>query len=87
MTTGRRRPTSPRAETASDKFPELTERQRQILTLVADHHTNPEIARRLQLRPKTVHNRVSNIFTKLLVSDRAQAIIRAQEAGMGQDRP
>jgi DNA-binding NarL/FixJ family response regulator len=37
--------------------------------------------------PKTVRNHVSNIFTKLQVSDRAQAIIRAQEAGMGQDRP
>ena len=78
--------TSPRRDGVRHA-PELTERERQILTVVADHHTNPEIARRLQLRRKTVHNHVSNIFTKLQVSDRAQAIIRAQEAGMGQDRP
>ena len=64
-------------------FPELTEREREILTLVAEYQTNPEIARRLHLTPKTVRNHVSNIFTKLHVADRAQAIIRAREVGLG----
>jgi DNA-binding NarL/FixJ family response regulator len=69
-----------------DAFPELTEREREILTLIARHETNPEIAKRLYLSPKTVRNHVSNIFTKLQVADRAQAIIRAREAGLGQER-
>src|SRR5574341_2421923 len=64
-------------------FPELTEREHEILGLIAQHHTNPEIAERLGLSPKTVRNHVSNIFTKLQVADRAQAIIRAREAGLG----
>ncbi len=67
-------------------FPELTEREHEILALVAQHQTNPEIANRLHLSPKTVRNHVSNIFTKLQVADRAQAIIRAREAGLGQNR-
>lgn len=46
-------------------FPELTEREREILDLLAAHQTNPEIARRLQVRLKTVLNHVSNIFSKL----------------------
>ena len=66
--------------------PALTEREREILTLIARHETNPEIAKRLYLSPKTVRNHVSNIFTKLQVADRAQAIIRAREAGLGQER-
>jgi DNA-binding NarL/FixJ family response regulator len=72
-----------RPSTLLDAFPELTEREREILTLIAQHETNPEIARRLQLNPKTIRNHVSNIFTKLQVADRAQAIIRAREAGLG----
>ena len=68
-----------------EAFPELTEREREILTLVAQHQTNPEIARRLGLSQKTVRNHVSNIFAKLQVADRAQALIRAREAGLGQD--
>jgi DNA-binding NarL/FixJ family response regulator len=67
----------------ADAFPELTEREHEILALVAQHQTNPEIARRLQLSPKTIRNHVSNVFTKLQVADRAQAIIRAREAGLG----
>jgi DNA-binding NarL/FixJ family response regulator len=67
----------------SDVFPGLTEREREILGLIAQHHTNPEIARRLQVSSKTVRNHVSNIFTKLQVATRAQAIIRAREAGLG----
>jgi DNA-binding NarL/FixJ family response regulator len=64
-------------------FPELTEREREILGLVAQHLTNQEIADRLVLSEKTIRNHVSNIFTKLQVADRAEAIIRAREAGLG----
>jgi DNA-binding NarL/FixJ family response regulator len=64
-------------------FPELTEREREILHLIAQHHGNAEIAEQLSLAPKTVRNHVSNIFAKLQVADRAQAILRAREAGFG----
>jgi DNA-binding NarL/FixJ family response regulator len=67
-------------------FPELTEREQEILALIAHHLTNMEIAERLVLTPKTVRNHVSNIFSKLQVATRAQAIIRARDAGWGQDR-
>jgi DNA-binding NarL/FixJ family response regulator len=73
----------PRPSAPADAFPELTDREHEILALVAQHQTNPEIARRLQLSPKTIRNHVSNVFTKLQVADRAQAIIRAREAGLG----
>jgi len=58
----------------------------EILELIARHETNPEIAKRLYLSPKTVRNHVSNIFTKLQVADWAQAIIRAREAGLGREK-
>lgn len=64
-------------------FPTLTEREREILNLIAQGHPNPAIARQLSLSTKTVGNYVSNIFSKLQVADRAQAIIRAREAGLG----
>lgn len=64
-------------------FPELTEREREILSFVADGQTNAEIAERLVISMKTVRNHVSNIFSKLQVADRAQAAIRAREAGLG----
>jgi DNA-binding NarL/FixJ family response regulator len=64
-------------------FPELTEREREILDLVARGLSNAEITQRLVLAPKTVRNHISNIFSKLQVADRAQAIVRAREAGMG----
>ncbi len=64
-------------------FPELTERERELLALLAQGLTNTAIAERLSLSPKTVRNHVSNIFSKLQVADRAQAIIRAREAGLG----
>jgi DNA-binding NarL/FixJ family response regulator len=64
-------------------FPTLTDREREILNLIARGHPNPSIAKQLSLSTKTVGNYVSNIFTKLQVADRAQAIIRAREAGMG----
>lgn len=63
-------------------FPELTDREREILGQIARHRTNPEIARSLGLSPKTVRNHVSNIFTKLRVADRAAAIARARDAGL-----
>ncbi len=66
-------------------FPELTAREEEILALVASGHGNPEIAERLFLSLKTVQNHVSNIFAKLQVADRAQAVIRAREAGLGRD--
>ena len=65
-------------------FPELTEREGEILVLIAQGRTNPEIAERLCLSLKTVRNHVSNIFSKLQVADRAQAVVRAREAGLGQ---
>lgn len=70
---------------ASDPiFPELTSREREVLALIADGESNPTIARRLSLSPKTVRNHVSSIFTKLHVADRAQAIVRARKAGLGE---
>jgi DNA-binding NarL/FixJ family response regulator len=74
---------SPRPNALPQAFPELTDREREILNLIAQHETNVEIAERLSLAPKTVRNHVSNIFTKLHVADRAQAIMRAREAGLG----
>ncbi len=64
-------------------FPGLTERERDVLGLVARGHSNAEIADRLFLSPKTVRNHISSIFDKLQVTNRAQAIVRAREAGMG----
>ena len=71
----------------ADAFPQLTAREREILQLIAGHHTNPEIATRLSLTPKTVRNHVSNIFTKLHVSSRTEAIIRARDAGLPKPTP
>lgn len=59
--------------------------EREIVDLIASHLTNQEIAERLQLSLKTVRNHVSNIFSKLQVVDRVQAILRAREAGLGND--
>ena len=64
-------------------FPDLTEREREILGLIAQGYGNAEIAARLFLSPKTVRNHISSIFDKLQVTDRAQAMVRAREAGMG----
>ena len=66
-------------------FPELTDREREILQLIAQHQTNQQIAQELQISPKTVRNHVSNIFAKLQVADRAEAIARARDAGLGRD--
>ncbi len=64
-------------------FPQLTDRERDVLELMATGLDNTSIAHRLSLSQKTVRNRVSAIFTKLQVADRAQAIVRAREAGLG----
>jgi DNA-binding NarL/FixJ family response regulator len=68
---------------AAAPFPQLSERETEVLGLVADGKTNPEIAHTLFLSPKTVRNHVSNIFTKLHVADRAHAIAQARDAGLG----
>ncbi|MFC8847212.1 MULTISPECIES: response regulator [unclassified Micromonospora] len=65
-------------------FPELTDREREVLDLVAQGLSNLIIARRLTLSPKTVRNHLSNVLGKLQVADRSQAIQRAREAGLGQ---
>jgi DNA-binding NarL/FixJ family response regulator len=69
-------------ERSEPALPELTRREREILALVAEHLTNPQIAVRLGLSQKTVRNHVSAVFAKLQVADRAQAIMRAREAGL-----
>ena len=69
---------------APPTLPELTSREREVLDLIARSMTNQAIATRLHLAPKTVRNHVSNIVTKLQVADRAHAILRAREVGLGQ---
>jgi DNA-binding NarL/FixJ family response regulator len=64
-------------------FPQLTEREREILDLIAAGRSNAEITARLVLSPKTVRNHISNVFAKLDVRDRAEAIVRGREAGLG----
>jgi DNA-binding NarL/FixJ family response regulator len=68
---------------AQRAFPELTEREEEILVLVARGKSNQEIAAQLFVSVKTVRNHVSNILLKLQVADRAQAVIRARDAGIG----
>jgi len=65
------------------EFSKLTERELEILDLIAQGHNNLLISNKLSLSIKTVQNYVSSILTKLQVADRAQAIVRAREAGMG----
>lgn len=72
-----------RTRPKGDAFPELTDKERVVLGLIAEGKENGEIARQLNLSVKTVRNHASNIFTKLQVAHRAQAIVKAREAGMG----
>jgi DNA-binding NarL/FixJ family response regulator len=72
--------TTPSAD--SVVFPDLTEREREVLILIARGLTNGAIAEQLVLSPKTVRNYITEIFSKLQVADRAQAIIRARNAGL-----
>ena len=69
---------------APTPFPELTERERDILDLLADGLRTAAIAEQLYLSPKTVSNHLTSVFAKLEVADRAEAIIRAREGGLGQ---
>ena len=66
-----------------EAFSDLTDREREILNLIARGESNADIARTLTISVKTVRNHVSNIFSKLQVADRSQAVIRAREAGLG----
>ena len=63
-------------------FPDLTDREQQVLEQLAHGLTNSEIASELGISLKTVRNNVSNIFTKLQVSGRAQAVVKARDAGV-----
>ena len=65
-------------------FPELTDREREVLDLVARGHDNRRISRDLFLSDKTVRNHVSNILTKLGAATRAEAVARARSAGLGE---
>lgn len=67
---------------AATPFPQLTSREVEILRLLTEHLTNPEIADRLGLTTKTIRNHVSNIFSKLQVASRAEAISTARQAGL-----
>jgi DNA-binding NarL/FixJ family response regulator len=69
---------------AAVPFSGLTDREREVLELIARGRNNAEIARELFISNKTVRNHVSNVFAKLQVTDRAQAIVRAREAGLGE---
>ena len=70
---------------SGNAFPSLTSREREVLDLVAAGRRNSEIASQLQLSGKTVRNHLSAIFTKLQVTDRSAAIVRARQAGLGRD--
>jgi len=67
---------------AAEMFPELTQREREVLALMSQQHSNQEIAEALSLSQKTVRNYTSNIFAKLQVADRAGAILKARDAGL-----
>jgi DNA-binding NarL/FixJ family response regulator len=72
-----------RRQVPKEVFPELTEREREVLGMIARGDSNQAIAEQLTLSLKTVRNHVSNIYSKLQVADRAQAVIRARDAGLG----
>jgi DNA-binding NarL/FixJ family response regulator len=74
---------TPQPASPAEPFPELTAREREVLDLIAQSHNNARIAKLLFVSPKTVRNHISNIFTKLQIADRTQAILRAREAGLG----
>ena len=68
---------------AAQPFPSLSEREREVLGLIAEGASNTDIARRLFLSDKTVRNYVSSIFAKIDVAGRPEAIVKAREAGLG----
>jgi DNA-binding NarL/FixJ family response regulator len=67
---------------AAQPFPELSDREREVLGLIARGHSNTEIAARLHISGKTVRNHITNIFAKLHVADRSEAISRARAGGL-----
>jgi DNA-binding NarL/FixJ family response regulator len=67
---------------ATQPFPELSEREREVLGLIARGHSNTEIAARLHISGKTVRNHITNIFAKLHVTERSEAITRARAGGL-----
>ncbi len=73
---------APPPPSPSQPFPDLTEREREVLALIAQGYTNQAIAERLVISPKTVRNHISSIFSKLEVTSRLEAIRRAKDAGM-----
>jgi DNA-binding NarL/FixJ family response regulator len=68
---------------SAQPFPSLSDREREVLGLIAEGASNTDIARRLFLSDKTVRNYVSSIFAKIDVAGRSEAIVRAREAGLG----
>jgi DNA-binding NarL/FixJ family response regulator len=74
--------TAERRAVRAGPFPMNTDREEEILTLIAIGRSNTEIARHLVVSDKTVRNHITNIFAKLGVTDRAQAIVRARDAGL-----
>ncbi|CAA9256166.1 MAG: Regulatory protein, LuxR:Response regulator receiver [uncultured Chloroflexia bacterium] len=75
------------AQPSRQPFPQLSDRERDVLDLIAQGLNNTDIAARLVLSQKTVRNHVSNIFAKMQVADRPEAIVRARDAGLGQRHP
>ncbi len=69
-------------ETAVTSFPDLTEREHEVLALIARGKNNSDIAEILVISPKTVRNHITSIFSKLQVADRAEAIVKARNAGL-----
>lgn len=67
---------------AASPFPELTKRELEVLHLIAQGHSNQEIAQKLVISPHTMKNHITSIFSKLQVADRAQAIVLARRAGL-----
>ena len=77
---------SPQSTAQPDAFPELTDREREVLELMTQGASNKVIAEKLVISGKTVSNHITNIFSKLQVADRAQAVLRARDAGLGNER-
>lgn len=80
----RDRPAQPKSETPAVAFPDLTDREREALACIARGDTNSQIAEQLTISLKTVRSHVSSLFNKLQVTNRAQAAIRARDAGLGE---
>jgi len=76
----------PNGRAKQSAFPELTEREFEVLELIARARNNQEIAETLNISMKTVSNHISNIFSKLQVADRTQAIFKARDAGLGNSK-